>query len=159
LPTKILYFDIDGTLLSPESEPKPALAGGAFEQAVREAGFARLVCVSNMGKIIQFLGEMGKVSDGLGLAFELCRGTFADETWFRQATTLAMDAEHRAQTVDYSADWWYLDDLAPYFMEKEGRSDLFKANEGKRIFAPDPNGSGKDILGWLRTCRFASGTR
>lgn len=152
MPTKILYFDIDGTLVSPEYEPKRALAGGAFEQAVREAAFARLVCVSNMGKIIQLLREMGKVSDSLGLAFELCRGTFTDEAWFRQMTTLSMDAEHRAESVDYSADWWYLDDLASYFMEKEGRSDLLKANERRRIFAPDPNGSGQDILDWLRTC-------
>ena len=150
--TKILYFDIDGTLISPEYEPKRALANGAFEQAVREAAFTKLVCVSNMGKIIQFLGEIGKVSDGLGLAFELCRGTFTDEIWFRQMTTLAMDAEHRAQNVDYSADWWYLDDLASYYMEKEGRSDLLQANDRKRIFAPDPNGTGEDILDWLRTC-------
>lgn len=151
--TKVLYFDIDGTLLSPESEPKPRLAGGAFEEGVREAAFDRLVCVSNLGKIIQFLGEMGKVSDGLGLAFELCRGTFADEAWFRQVTTLAMKyAEHRVHIIDYSADWWYLDDLAAYFMEKEGRSDLFKANVGRRIFAPNPNGDGLDILDWLRSC-------
>jgi len=95
------------------------------------------------------------VSDGIGLAFDLCRGTFADVAWFRQVTTLAVDAEHRVQTVDYSADWWYLDDLAPYFMEKEGRSDLFKANEGRRIFAPDSSGNGKDILDWLRTCHTA----
>lgn len=150
--TKILYFDIDGTLVSPEHEPKRALAGGAFEQAVREAAFTRLVCVSNMAKIIQFLTEVGKVSDGLGLAFDLCRGTFADDAWFRQMTTLAIDAEHRARIVDYSADWWYLDDLASYYMEKEGLSKLFEDNDRRRIFAPDPNGTGQDILDWLRAC-------
>jgi hypothetical protein len=98
---------------------------------------------------------MGKVVDGLGLAFDLCRGTFADDAWFRQMTTLASDAEHRAQIVDYSAGWWYLDDLASYYMEKEGLSKLFKDNDRRRILAPDPNGTGEDILDWLRTCRSA----
>jgi len=51
---KVLHFDIDGTLLT-ESEPKTALAGGAFERAVREAGFDRLACVGNIVTTIRFL--------------------------------------------------------------------------------------------------------
>lgn len=40
---KTLYFDIDGTILPLDAPgPKPALADGALERVVREAGFERL---------------------------------------------------------------------------------------------------------------------
>lgn len=35
---RTLYFDIDGVLLDYEDRPKPALIGGVFERALRDAG-------------------------------------------------------------------------------------------------------------------------
>ena len=67
--TRVLYFDIDGTLLT-ESEPKTALADGAFEQAVRAAGFDRLVCVGNVVTTIRFLLGREEPIDGLRMVFE-----------------------------------------------------------------------------------------
>ena len=118
---------------------------------MREAGFDRLVCVSNILNIIRFLNEMGKETDGLGMVFEMCRGAFSDIAWFRQVTTLVSDPEHRARFIDVSANWWYLDDLAAEYLAREGRTGLLKVDEGRRILAPNPEGDGKDILDWLRT--------
>jgi len=55
---KTLYFDINGTIVR-EYHRKPALAGGAFERAVRDAAFERLVCMSNLIAQIKFLEELG----------------------------------------------------------------------------------------------------
>jgi len=55
---KTLYFDINGTIAR-EYQCKPALADGAFEQAVRKAGFERLVCMSNAQSFLKLLDEMG----------------------------------------------------------------------------------------------------
>jgi len=44
---KTLYFDINGTLAF-HYECKSALVSGAFERTVRQTGFERLVCVSNI---------------------------------------------------------------------------------------------------------------
>ena len=84
---RTLYYDIDGTLLD-HSVPKPLLADGAFERLVRAAQFERLVCVGNVGLIIQALERAGLPQDGLGTVWRSCRGCFEDEAWFRAATTL-----------------------------------------------------------------------
>ena len=149
-PSKILYFDIDGTLLFGDSEAKPCLANGAFERAVRDAGFEQLVCLSNMLEIVYVLRDLGKEPDGLGMVFDLCRGTFADEAWFRRSTIIPQVRGNRVRSIDFSGDWWYVDDLAKRFMEKEGWLDLFRTHVGGRILAPDPDGDGRDVLKWLR---------
>ena len=93
---KILYFDINGTIVR-DYQCKPALAGGAFEQAVREAGFRSLVCMSNAQSFIKLLDEMGHAAPNpLAIMFDMCWGAFRDADWFYQVTTLVPDPEHRA---------------------------------------------------------------
>jgi len=145
---KTLHFDIDGTLLT-ESEPKTALAGGAFERAVRETGLSRLVCVGNIVTTIRFLFDRREPIDGLRMVFDTCRGTFADWEWFRLVTSLVEDSEHRARHIELSNNWFYLDDLAEAFFTREGMADLYGREVGKRILAPDPFGDGSDVLRWL----------
>ena len=150
---KILYFDIDGTILS-DSRPKPVLANGVFERAVRRAGFQRLVCVSNVITTIHFLEQLGQEPDGLRIVFNVCRGTIQDEAWFRKMTTLVSDPEHRATCIDFAGDWWYLDDMAKWFMGQEHLGEVYEKNLGGRIFTPRETGNGSNVLNWLqiRSC-------
>jgi len=63
---KILYFDIDGTVLrAGSSRVKPVLGDGAF-----------------------------------GAVLDLCRGAFADPTWFRAATDLVADGSGMLRWLD-----------------------------------------------------------
>jgi hypothetical protein len=89
---KALYFDINGSIVC-EYQCKPALADGPFEQAVREAGFQRLVCMSNARSFVKLLNEMGHATNPLTI---MCWGAFCDADWFRQITTLVPDPDHRA---------------------------------------------------------------
>jgi len=145
---KILYFDIDGTLLS-DSEPKPALAQGVFEQEVRAAAFERLVCVGGIVTTIRFLLSRQQPVDGLRMVFEACKGIFCDWNWFASVATLVEDPEHRVRYIDRAADWYYLDDLAEAFFMKEGFPNVFRSEMNRRVLAPTPSGDGSDILLWL----------
>ena len=145
---KILYFDINGTIVR-DYQCKPALAGGAFEQAVREAGFGRLVCMSNAQSFIKLLDEMGHAPNPLAIMFNMCWGAFRDADWFHQVTTLVPDPGHRALYIDVTTDWWYLDDLAKKYLEKEGLASLFETNLGRRILVPTASSDGEEILRWL----------
>ena len=147
---KTLYFDIDGSILR-GSRPKSALAGGEFERAVRNAGFEELVCVSNVVATIQFLESLGEAPDGRKIVFDVCRGTIQDEAWFRSVTSLVSDPRHRASHIDFASDWWYLDDMAEWFMDLDGFEELYKVHLGRRIFAPDETGDGSHALNWLET--------
>ena len=50
---RILYFDIDGTLLLEDTiHAKSKLAEGRFEDAVRGAGLDKLVCVGTFVKLM-----------------------------------------------------------------------------------------------------------
>ena len=145
---KILYFDIDGTLLC-NSQPKIALANGAFERSVRDAGFDQLVCVGNIVTVIHFLDSIKEPMNGLKLVFDTCRGTFADWEWFSGITKLVQDSERRAHHIDFALDWYYLDDMAEVFMIKEGMTELFSRELNRRILMPDSDSDGNDILRWL----------
>lgn len=148
---KTLYFDIDGTILLDEKNAvKAQLGGGKFEAAVREAGFSSLVCVGNFCAIAQGIKELGNEYDELGVLYGLCGGAFQDETWLRTTTVLINDPRNRADFIDYSSDWWYVDDLARYYMEITGKANIYQDNIGGRICAPSPNGDGKDVLEWLK---------
>jgi hypothetical protein len=147
---KTLYFDIDGTiLLNDQNAVKAHLGSGRFETAVRKAGFTSLVCVGNFCAIAQGIKELGIGYDELGILYGLCRGAFQDETWLRNNTVLINDPRNRADFIDYSSDWWYVDDLAQYYMEIVGKANIYQENPGGRICAPSPNGDGKDVLEWL----------
>ena len=149
---KTLYFDIDGTvLLEEEWEVKSALARGAFEAAVRRASFERLVCVGNAVRIAHTVKGMGIPYDALGVLLDICRGAFADEAWFRSATTLVDEPENRVASIDLTSDWWYVDDLASHYFRVAGLEEILETHRGGRVFAPDPMGDGEDVLQWLGT--------
>jgi hypothetical protein len=149
---RTLYFDIDGTLLVGSfGAPKATLARGAFERAVRAAGFQRLVCVGNVIGIVRQLERDGRAIDGLGMVLRVCQGVFEDEAWFRAVTTLVDDPARRALAIELGGDWFWVDDLAPRYCEEAGVPAL-RAHLGGRILAPVPEGDGADILAWLRTC-------
>jgi len=148
-PMKTLYFDVNRTIVL-NYVCKPALAGGIFEDGIRGAGFHRLVCVSNVQHTIQFLEEIGQAPDSLGIMFDMCWGAFRDRDWFGQVTTIVAEPEHRARYIDFTGDWWYLDDLARDYFERERFSQLYEANNGGRILAPLAESDGTEILRWLR---------
>ena len=148
--TKTIYFDIDGTVLLDEHQKvKSALGQGCFERAVREAGFTDLVCVGNFAGIAHTLKSIQIDYDGLGMIFQLCAGAFEDEKWFRARTALLEDPADRAKYIDLNGDWWYVDDLAEYYMERAGLEGVFTSQLGSRICMPDPDGDGQDVLEWL----------
>lgn len=145
-----LYFDIDGTLLLDEvGILKPGLVDGAFQAAVMEAGFEELVCVGAFVSALHVVREVEPDHDSVGAIFSLCGGAFTNEEWFRKVTTLVDDPMDRARAIDLEADWWYLDDMAEYYLWKAGRETVFKENVGGRIWVPEADGDGFDILAWL----------
>jgi hypothetical protein len=147
---RVLYFDLDGTVIhSGFGSVKKALADGVLERAIRSAGFDRLVCVANAVAIVRALEDLGRRVDGLDIILQLTSGAFADEAWFRRVTTLVVDPRRRARYLDFSADWWWVDDLAQRYLTQEGMADRFTRHSGERIFAPDPEGDGQDVLDWL----------
>ena len=151
---RTLYFDIDGTLLILDTEePKSALAQGRFEQAVRLAGFEKLVCIGNFVGVVHTVQRSLPLYDGLGVLFALCAGVFEDEDWFRMQVELVSDPEHRATSVDLTTDWWYLDDLAESYFRSAERCDVFRAEKGHRILVPSPLGDGSDVLHWLASIK------
>lgn len=147
---RTLYFDIDGTVLLGDGEAvKSELGAGRFEEAVRSAGFSRLVCVGYFAAIAHAVSGLGADYDALGVLFQLCRGAFQDEAWLRSRTVLVADPENRVDHIDFRGDWWYVDDLAERYMHLAGRDDTFRANLGGRVCVPDPLGNGHDVLEWL----------
>ena len=147
---RVLYFDIDGTVLFSEREGvKPALADGQLQRAVSRAGIERLVCVGNFTKVVKILESAGIDYDGVGIVFSLCNGAFEDEKWFRDTTTLIDDPDKRVSQINQEEDWYYVDDLALHYCEVTGNEELYDANVGERLFVPEPMGDGRDILNWL----------
>ena len=145
-----LYFDIDGTLLmGMTSEPKPKLANGAFERAVRQIGVERLVCVGNFVDTVRVASTVNPEYEPINAIFSICRGVFFDEEWFRDHIALVQNPDNRAGEVDVTGDWWYVDDLAEYYFEQAGREDVFRSHSGGRIFTPRPEGDGSGVLAWL----------
>ena len=64
-------------------------------------------------------------------------------------TTLVPEPQHRARHIDFSGDWWYLDDLAADYLRAANYEDILTANLGARVFIPNPTGDGQDIVDWL----------
>jgi len=147
---KILYFDIDGSLLREDTATvKPALANGRFERLVSEAGFDRLVCVGNIVTLVQQLPAITPDIDGADVIFTYCGGAFADLDRFRATVEWVDSPERRARHLDRAADWWYLDDLARFYLEQESMGELLEAELGGRIYVPRPNGDGSGVAAWL----------
>ena len=147
---RALYFDLDGTLIGQDTgRPKTALLGGRFEDAVRAASFEAIVCVGSFVAVIHELVSVRTGYDGPGAILELCGGAFRDESWFRRTLRLVGDPWNRAAEVPLDTDWWYVDDLARSFFSRAGREGVFRAECGRRICVPQPDGDGSDVLEWL----------
>ena len=117
---KILYFDIDGTLLDIDSgSAKPALANGNFEKTIRNLDIHQLVCVGSFVDVVHALKETYDLYDGTGELFQMCGGVFSDENWFRDNIILVKNSSNRASEIDFDEDWWYVDDLAELFLEPQ----------------------------------------
>jgi hypothetical protein len=69
--------------------------------------------------------------------------------WLRSKVTFVPDPGNRVAHIDMSKDWWYVDDLAEYYMRLAGKADLFQEHVGGRVCAADPAGDGSDVLKWL----------
>lgn len=149
---KTLYFDVDGTvLLADQDEAKSCLANGRFEAAIRRAEFSNLVCVGNFATIAHLMRDLEIEYDELGVLFGICRGAFSDEEWFRSVTTLVANPEQRTTQIDFSGNWWYVDDLADEYFKAAGQAEILSAHLGSRIFIPNPTGDGQNVLDWLNT--------
>ena len=111
-----------------------------------------MVCVSNVQNLIQLAEDLGQVTDRVGMVFDLCWGAVRDKPWFRQVTTLVPDPDHRGRFIDFAGDWWYVDDLAKEYLERENSGNLFVEHCGKRILVPEVRSGGTEILRWLRVC-------
>jgi phosphoserine phosphatase len=147
---KTLFFDLDGTVIVLErGTVKPLLAAGAFERAIRRAGFQQLVCVGNAVALIAHLEEMGVEADGHQMIFDLCFGAFEDRSWFRGACSWITEPGDRGSIITGTGDWWYVDDLAQRYLDQAGKHALFESQSGGRILVPDANGDGQDVLDWL----------
>lgn len=148
--SRILYFDLDGTIVHGDlGHVKPELADGRLEDEIRRVGFERLVCVANVCTIITTLVEMGRDVDGQEMIFRLCQGAFRDEGWFRSSTVLIPDGSRRARYIDFSGDWWWMDDRAPYFLDREGMAPD-PEERARRLMVPQPDGDGSDVIRWLK---------
>jgi len=147
---KVLYFDIDGTLIDEDTaKPKPVLADGRFEELVDEAHFDRLVCVGNIASVVQQVASLIPTADQKEIVFQYCAGVFKDKALFRKRVELMADPEHRGAHIDFSADWWYVDDLAPYYLNVESNGDILVKECGRRVFVPRANGDGSGVAAWL----------
>jgi hypothetical protein len=150
--TRVLYFDIDGTLVRlGNGEPKPALVGGRFEAAVRRAGIEDLVCVGGFVEIVQYVRATNPEFDGVGAFLRLCPDVIRDEAWFRSVVRLVQDPPNRAAEIALDRDWYYADDLAESYLRKASLEHVFTQEQGRRILVPEPDGDGEDLLRWLGT--------
>ena len=147
---KILYFDIDGTVLRNDAPAaKPLLGNGRFEELISRAGFDRVVCVGNMITIARHMAEVAPDTDPAEIVFRYLDGAFVDIEAFRARVVYSEDPEHRARHMDFDADWWYVDDMAAHYLELEGLGDVLRAEWGRRVFIPRPNGDGRGVAAWL----------
>ena len=152
---KTPYSDVDGTVvLSDQNKAKTRLANGAFEAAIRAARFSHLVCVGNFARIAHTVKAMDIQYDAMGILFGILGGAFRDEEWFRSVTTLVTDPERRTELIDFSENWWYVDDLAKEYFQAAGQTDVFATHLGGRVLIPNPTGDGQDVLDWLKTAAF-----
>lgn len=151
---RLLYFDIDGTLVRQTfGEAKRRLANGRFERAVRAAGFDGVVCVSDAVWMAQALAK-DSGADVHQRLLPYCGGTIQDGTWFRENVELVSDPTRRGEEIDTEVDWYFLDDWAhDYLARAHGELFARRAEREGRVLTCRPDGSGADVLQWLRSLR------
>ena len=162
---RVLYFDIDGVILSYDDTPKRAIVGGHLEASLKRLGFTHLVCASGWAQLVRMARPYGTADDHKwriwyrtagdrpnGDAWDLDAGehpVFPDKEWFFTKLELVMDPDHRCQEIDLGTDWYYVDDLADrYFTDSHGQA-AFTKELGHRICMPDRYSDGADVLKWL----------
>ena len=150
-PDRVLYFDIDGVLLSLDEGVKPLLADGALESELKRLGFSSLVCVSDWVEAAVEQLPGADVSRRGRWIRSTCKldAVFPDEDWFIGRLHLAEDTGNRCRIIDLTTDWYYVDDWAREFLGKEFGDDVYQTEKGRRVLMPDPNSDGRDILDWL----------
>lgn len=148
---RVLYFDIDGVLLTLGEEVKSSLADGALERELKRLRFSSLVCVSDWVEASREKMPGASVRQRGSWIRSTCKlqAVFPDEDWFLEHLHLAEDTANRGQSIDMTRDWYYLDDWAREFLGREFGDDLYRREAGRRILMPDPGGDGRDILEWL----------
>ena len=148
--TKVLYFDIDGTILDYDDQPKQALINGHLENALKKADFDYLACVSGWVDIfydpVMKLDTLEKKKEAL---YQLLEPLFPDKVWFFEKIILITDTDHRCKYMDLNIDWFYVDDWADEFMTKVHGADSFQKEKDRRILLCDHRGNGRDIIAWL----------
>lgn len=147
---RVIYFDIDGTLVRPTfGRVKKALGDGRFERILRRAGFDRVVCVSYAVTIARLFAEVGDVSpreETREILFRFCAGAFEDRDWFDANVELVRNPMGRVTEFDFGADWYYVDDRASWYLDRAG---LPAANVRERVLQCDPRTEGEDVALWL----------
>ncbi len=148
---RILYFDIDGTLVrEPFGAAKPALGLGRFGDLARAAGFDRLVCVSDAVSIGRLIASQRPGEDVMDTVLHLAGGTLRDGAWFRTRVHPVDDPQFRGRAIDTTQDWYYVDDWAAMHLEEaHPTSWLYHLRQG-RVLQCNAAGSGEDIVAWLR---------
>jgi len=147
---RVLYFDIDGTLLDYEDRPKSALLGGRLQRALMHAGFTKFVCVSGWADLF--------ASPALRLPPEerkraICKmlKEMLDADFLEDRLRLAVETDNRCHSIDVNQDFYYIDDWADEYTIKQFGENFYNAHYGKRILRVDPYGDGTDILDWLES--------
>lgn len=149
---RTLYFDIDGTLVHQTfGRAKGALAGGRFEALARRAGFDRLVCVSDAVSISGMLFESGQVQrpqDALAAFFS---GTIRDDGRWLDGVELVEDPIRRCAFIDDAEDWYYVDDHAEAYLDRDRPDLLATAVRAGRVLPCDGSSDGREVARWLRS--------
>ena len=160
--TRILYWDIDGTIIdqSIDEAVKPALADGELQSRIEAAGFDRTVCISGRATMARdALFRPYEIAKGMSpeqerlclrSVWEIVRDAFPSFERFSQLTRLRYENDNRGEAIDLTADWYYVDDLADHFFVNAYGTSSFEEHLGARILMCDPEGDGSDIIDWLR---------
>ena len=146
---RVLYFDIDGTLLDYEDRPKTALLGGRLQRALIQAGFTKLVCVSGWSDL--FASAVLKLSpEQTRQAVCKLLSDLLDPDFLKDRLGLIQDTDNRCRAIDVNSDFYYIDDCADEYITKEFGAEYYKAHCPQRILQVDPYADGSDILEWLQ---------
>jgi len=152
LKKKLLYFDIDGTILDGSTKAvKSNLQNGQLELKIRENHFDKIYCIGNVNDIFKGLEKMGQHIDSVEIIYTLCFDAFTDFNWFMNNVCCTQNPDLRIKQIQFMQDWWYMDVLAKRYFNSGETKKTLKEHLGTRILIPEPNGDGKDIINWFDT--------
>ncbi|MSV36253.1 MAG: hypothetical protein EXQ47_11755 [Bryobacterales bacterium] len=137
---RVLYFDIDGTLLDSYDQPKSALVACGFHALLVSRRFERLVCVSGWADIVQAAACRVPLEHRGESIHRMIAELFPDREWFLSHLELGTDTDHRGRLIDPSVDWYYVDDNADEFFTAAFGAEAYTAELGGRICCPHHSG-------------------